>query len=206
MVNLTRKDEDITSVVLDETEKRFFVSDHMGSLQLFGYNSGKLIKPLQHHKKEVSFIAHDSKNNLLLSCGYDNVIMVQSTATDEPHMLRILRHPLGSDDVLICRASFYLNMIATANDKTVLIWNYENMRLMGICYVEDLDIRSIYFLEPYPILILIDFNGSTYFFHLNYSESMQYYKALGRLDMDGSTDEYYFQDYPRCLDTSVYCS
>lgn len=46
MVNLTKKDEDITNFALDETEKKFYVSDHMGSVQMFGYNSGKIIKPL----------------------------------------------------------------------------------------------------------------------------------------------------------------
>lgn len=44
MVNLTKKDEDITNFSLDETEKKFIVSDHMGSILMFGYNSGKLIK------------------------------------------------------------------------------------------------------------------------------------------------------------------
>ena len=72
-------------------------------------------------------------------------------------------------------------MIATANDKTVLIWNYENMRLMGVCYIDDMDIRQIYFLEPYPILVVIDFNGASYYFYLNFSESLQYYKAIGKL-------------------------
>ena len=76
MVNLTKKDEDITNFALDETEKKFYVSDHLGSIQIFGYNSGKQIKQLQHHTKEVSCIMVDSINNLILSCGFDNKIMI----------------------------------------------------------------------------------------------------------------------------------
>lgn len=76
MINLTRKDEDITQFILDESEKKFFVADHMGSIQLFGYNSGKLIKQLHFHSKEVSYMAIDKKNNLLLSCGFDNKIRI----------------------------------------------------------------------------------------------------------------------------------
>ena len=44
MVNLTKKDEDITHFLLESTEKRFLVSDHLGSIQAFGFNSGKVMK------------------------------------------------------------------------------------------------------------------------------------------------------------------
>jgi hypothetical protein len=59
MVNLTIKDEDITQLFLDETEKKFYVSDHLGSIQVFGFNSGKLIKQLEFHSKEISYISVD---------------------------------------------------------------------------------------------------------------------------------------------------
>lgn len=85
-------------------------------------------------------------------------------------------------------------MIATANERAILIWNYENMKLMGICFIDDLDIRSLYFLEPYPLLLIIDFTGDMYFFHLLYSESLQYYKVISKLKLDGSSDEFGYQD------------
>lgn len=77
---------------------------------------------------------------------------------------------------------------------------------MGVCYTEDLDIRNLYFLDPYPILAVIDFSGTVYFFHLYYSESMQHYKIIGKLELDGSSDEFYFRDSPRCMAKSIYCS
>lgn len=98
--------------------------------------------------------------------------MIQHISKDLPEVLRTLKHPLGSEDILHCKASFYLNLIATANEKAVILWNYENMRLMGICYVNDLDIYQIYFLEPSPILLILDSSGKVYLFHLNPSDNM----------------------------------
>ena len=111
---------------------------------------------LDKHKKEVSYLSFDTKNNLLLSCGFDNKVIVSNATKDDTSVVRVLRFPLGSEEILFCKASFYLNYIATANDKAVLIWNYENMKLMGVCYIYNLDIRDIYFLDPYPILVVLD--------------------------------------------------
>jgi hypothetical protein len=88
-----------------------------------------------------------------------------------------LKNPLGNEDILFCKASFYLNYIATATDKCILIWNYENLKLMGICYINDyIEIRDIYFLEPYPLLAIIDYYGSyIYLINIKYSEHLSTY-------------------------------
>lgn len=92
-----------------------------------------------------------------------------------------MKYPLGNDDILFFAVSPYLNQLATANENCVLIWNYENLKLMGICFTENLDIKAIYFFEPYPFLVVLDYSGTIYFFYLNYCESMQNYKLVYKL-------------------------
>jgi hypothetical protein len=48
---------------------------------------------------------------------------------------------------------------------------------MGICYINDyIEIRDIYFLEPYPLLAIIDYYGSyIYLVNIEYSEHLSTY-------------------------------
>lgn len=52
--------------------------------------------------------------------------------------LRTLHNPLGKgEDILFAKASFFLGMIVIANEKCVLVYNYENFKLIGTAYVND---------------------------------------------------------------------
>jgi hypothetical protein len=52
------------------------------------------------------------------------------------------------------------------------VWNYENLKLVGICFAKDADIRDIRFLEPYPLLMVLDQrNQAIHFFNTFCSES-----------------------------------
>lgn len=172
MVNLTKRDEDITQFILEDSEKRFLVSDHLGTIQAFGFNSGKVMKQFLGHNKEINSIAIDSLNNLLVSCAFDNKVIIQSAISEDSNIMRTLFNPMGREDVMFCKVSFYLNCIATATDRAICIWNIESLKLMGICHVASMDIRALMFAEPYPILIVLDESGEIILFHLHNSETI----------------------------------
>jgi len=65
-----------------------------------------------------------------------------------------------------------LNSIATANDKAIIVWNYENLKLLGVCFYPDMDVRNFAFLEPYPLLLQFDFSGQINIFFLASGESL----------------------------------
>ena len=94
-------------------------------------------------------------------------------------------------------------MIATANSHAIMIWNYENLRLMGTCYLDSMTIKQVNFLDPYPLMGVLDSEGTLYFIQLNYSESFQYYKAIFKIELDGSTDEDGVIDIPKCFEKSI---
>lgn len=43
---------------------------------------------------------------------------------------------------------------------------------MGICHVDDMDVRTIQFLDPYPILAVLNFSGELFFFRLSNNETL----------------------------------
>jgi len=77
MVHLSQRDEDITYIQLDQSEKGFIVSDHVGTINSIGFTSGKLTKQYVGHSKEVFYTKLDLVNNLLVSCSWDNSVQIQ---------------------------------------------------------------------------------------------------------------------------------
>ena len=67
-----------------------------------------------------------------------------------------------------------------------------------------MDIRNIYFFEPYPIIAVVDQCGYILLFYLYYSDKFQYFDVIAKIKLNGSTDEYGISDLIRCLDKSIY--
>lgn len=74
---LTKKGEDITIFKIVQQNKKFIIGNEKGSVDLFSYTTGNLIRKLIPHTNEVSGIKIDYTNKLYLSISWDSTIHIQ---------------------------------------------------------------------------------------------------------------------------------
>jgi WD40 repeat protein len=69
----------ITSLILDDRERKFITGDHVGNIQVFDYVNAACLKVLHKHDREVSCLVYCPTEKAVLSASWDRSLEV----TDE---------------------------------------------------------------------------------------------------------------------------
>ncbi|CAI2359585.1 unnamed protein product [Moneuplotes crassus] len=171
LANVVEKGEEITKICLHSDKANLLVGTSTGAIKLISTLDGSFRKKLFSHKKDVCSIVTDSKNGLIISAGIDSKIMVQGEKFEKP--LRVQKRAHSTFEITECRIKY--NLLATSADSMILIWNYDNFQLRGICFYQRNNIRRFEFLDDHLVLISIDSNGNLIGWDLRTSNTFNYY-------------------------------
>ena len=80
------------------------------------------------------------------------------------------------------QVAFYFNLIATGNEHIILFWNYENLKLVGVIYLEHIEIWNLLFLEPFPLLLVFDVYSNIYVYEIIFSYNVIPYKLIAQIE------------------------
>lgn len=157
---------EITSIILDETERKIIVGDHSGKIQMIDSLSGVVLKEYKSHSDEVTSMFYVSGDKLLITCSWDRKIMIHNDNLKggmKEKNKGVVRTVVNAhaDDILCVGYSHMLDLITTGSrDCQVRLWDYETCKLEGCLIGHSSDIIVSMFLEPYPLLFVSDTSGT----------------------------------------------
>ena len=157
---------EITSIILDETERKIIVGDHSGRVIMVDSLSGVVLKEFSNHSDEVTSMFYVSGDKLLITCSWDRKIMIHNDNVKggiKEKNKGVVRTVINAhaDDILCVGYSKTLDMIATGSrDCQVRLWDYETCKLEGCLLGHSSDIIVTLFLETLPLLFLSDTSGT----------------------------------------------
>jgi len=105
--------------------------------------------------------------------------MVQQEKGDRP--LRIQKKAHSSFEISELRIKS--NLIATSAESMILIWNYDNFQLRGVCFYQRSEIRRFEFLEDHLVIISVDAKGYLIIWDLRASRTFNYYKPFVKIHL-----------------------
>ena len=131
------------------------------------------------HTKEITSMYfyndndNDNENLILLSTSYDSLINVYDESNpEETEKLRSIKggHTLKGKSLEINCLDFsnQLYLFATGStDSLVVVWNFELSKIEDILYLQNfkndkLNVNSVKFLDPYPLIAVAYSDGSVY--------------------------------------------
>ena len=157
---------EITSIILDETDRKVIVGDHNGKILMVDSLSGVVLKEFCSHNGEVTAMCYVAGDKLLITGSWDKTIMLHNDnlkggiKEKKKGVVRIITNA-HSDDILCLSYSYYLDMIASGSrDCQIRIWDYETCKLEAVLIGHKADIIVSLFLDPYPILFVSDISGT----------------------------------------------
>jgi WD40 repeat protein len=157
---------EITSIILDETDRKIIVGDHEGKIVMVDSLSGVILKEFCSHSGEVTAMFYVSDDNLLITGSWDKKIMIHNDSLKGGNkeknkgVVRSISNA-HSDDILCLSYSRYLDLIASGSrDCHVRVWDYETCKLEGTLIGHNSDIIVTMFLDPYPLLFVSDTSGT----------------------------------------------
>lgn len=157
---------EITSIILDETDRKVIVGDHDGRIVMVDSLSGVLLKEFNNHSGEVTAMHYVAVDKLLITGSWDRTIMIHNDNLKEGKkekkkgLVRSITNA-HSDDILCLTYSKVLDLIASGSrDCQIRIWDYETCKLEAILIGHSSDIIVALFLDPYPLLFISDTSGS----------------------------------------------
>lgn len=117
---------------------------------------------------------------MILTYSLDKVLMIQKNQFTKKEVIKTLKKPHGDcEELFALEFSGYHNCILTASNNIILCWNYETLKLMGLCQIKGLEINVIHIATPFPAVLVSDFNNSIYVFQMNTKqESFTRYKCI----------------------------
>jgi len=187
--NQPEPDNKIRFFVFDTLHRKFYLGFSTGAIQQFNAGNGSLIKKIGEnedekdgisyikydHTGEVSNIIFDPDNMILLSSGLDSLINIYDDEDpEETKKLRTIRggHKIQEriNPILAMDFSPHMNLFATgSSDAIITVWDYEISKIEEAIYIPNLnkekpiDVFSLKFLDPYPILVSTFSDGTIYF-------------------------------------------
>ena len=132
------------------------------------------------HSKEISSMFYfydyssDDPHLILLSTSYDSLINIYNEINpEETEKLRSIKggHTFYDkvNEINCIDFSMQLNLFATGStDGLVVVWDFEMSKIDDVCYLpfgrsEKINVYSLKFLDPYPVLVASYSDGSIYF-------------------------------------------
>jgi WD40 repeat protein len=185
----TENDSKIKFFSFEDRYRKFYLGFSNGAVHQFNAGNGSLIKKVgeyevekdgittakNHHSQEVTNIFYESNTQLLLTTGLDSLINIYNEANpEESQKLRTIKggHKIGerTNQIFCLDFSTYLNLFATGStDGLVTVWDYELSKIDDVCYIKNtnkdkvIDVYSLKFLDPFPILAATYSDGTIYF-------------------------------------------
>jgi WD40 repeat protein len=174
--------------LFEKRHRKFYLGFSSGAIQQFNAGNGSLIKKIGEYEDEkdgISCIKHDhssdvtnlffnEEDQILISTGLDSLINIYDESnSEETQKLRTVKggHKIAERNNQIFALDFsnHLNLFATGStDGLITVWDFELSKIDDICYIEKnndkvMDVYSLKFLEPFPILVSSYSDGSIYF-------------------------------------------
>lgn len=159
-------ESEITSIILDESDRKIIAGDHNGKIIMVDSLSGVVLKEFSSHSGEVTAMFYVPSDKLLITCSWDRKLMIHNDnlkggiKEKNKGVVRVVKNA-HSDDILCVGYSTMLDLIATGSrDCQVRLWDYETCKLEGSLLGHNSDIIVSMFLEPYPFLFVSDTSGT----------------------------------------------
>eukprot|EP00743_Colponemidia_sp_Colp-15_P009230 GILK01010078.1.p1 GENE.GILK01010078.1~~GILK01010078.1.p1 ORF type:complete len:1529 (+),score=350.86 GILK01010078.1:164-4750(+) len=160
--DLVEKEKELTAFCLDDRNRKFFLGDHKGDIRVCSFSNGGIIKGMDKHKREVSYLQFVPKDRVLLTASWDSTIKIHDDR--DPDSADVLRSMIGGhkeDDIQCVAFSHHLLLLASASHNGLLqVWDFELGKLIGSCLGHRREITSLTFLDPYPALASADRHGN----------------------------------------------
>ena len=164
-------DADISALVLDRRHRKFLTADLAGSVSVFNFMNGALMKRASLlHTKEISAMVYCEADQCVITGSWDRSWKVLDE--DAGNTLPVLRTIHGAHDFDISSVahSHVLNLVATGDSNGVVkIWDFQFGTYEGSCCEinesgKGAEITSLTFLDPYPILVVTDCSGALFLY------------------------------------------
>ncbi|GBG26560.1 WD repeat-containing protein 48-like [Hondaea fermentalgiana] len=149
---------DVTTMCMDDRQRKFLLGDHAGNIHVFNYTTGALMKTLDRHAAEVSQIMYCIGHKVVLSVSWDRTVVLHSEFDpDRGFKLREMdRLFLHEGDISCTDYNAKEALIATGSlDKSVRFWNFESGKLHGKVFCSA-DLTSVRFLPGAQCLVAAD--------------------------------------------------
>ena len=145
----------ITSVCVDDKQRRIYVGCTDGSVYCLNYSSGAIMCRLPVHRTEVSAMAYDAANKSLLSGSWDASVCL----SDDKLTAVAKRIHSHTEDVLHLTTSDAFRLAASAAaDLSVSLHDLHLGPPLIRWHLEHLP-SALLFLDPYPLLLVADHSG-----------------------------------------------
>lgn len=152
---------DITTMCMDDRQRKFLLGDHAGNIYVFNYTSGALMKTLDPHDAEVSKITYCQGHKILLSVSWDRSIVLHNEL-DPEHGVKLRemdRLFLHDGDISCTDYDPKSALIVTGSlDKSVRLWNFESGKLHGKVFCSA-DLTSVKFVPQADCVVTSDRSG-----------------------------------------------
>lgn len=185
----TDTDSKIKYFSFDDRHRKLYLGFSNGAVHQFNAGNGSLIKKIgeyeiekdgistvkNHHSMEVTSIFYDKNNQILITTALDSLINIYDESDpEEANKLRTIKggHKIAdrNNQIFCLDFSTHLNLFATGStDGLITVWDFELSKIDDICYIKNnnkdkvIDVFSLKFLDPYPILVSSYSDGSLYF-------------------------------------------
>lgn len=173
-------DCDLTSMCLDDRQRKFIVGDHKGRMYVFDYLSGALMKTFHYpqepfintnkkhisteraHNDEVKMLYYVDEFKSIVSSSWDKSIGIHDERNADRGIL--LRRIINADvkgDITCMTMSRNLSLILTGSSTSIIhLWDYEFLRIVAKCDGMSDGITTAIFMDPYPCFISADQKGN----------------------------------------------
>ena len=163
---------DITALCLDGRERKFFLGDARGNVAAFNYLNGMRMQDMvfKPFKRQISNICYTSlEDRTMVSASWDGAIRVfldepplegESVLSENRTTLRAIEHAHLSD-VTALTVSRSLSKIASGESTgKIKVWDVEFCSMDGLCLGHSTEVTALLFLDPLPLLVSSDADGS----------------------------------------------
>ena len=165
----------ITSVCVDDKQRRIYVGCTDGALYCLNYSSGAIMCRLQVHRTEVSAMAYHARTKGLITGSWDASVCL----TDDKLTAVSKRTHSHTEDVLHLATSAAFGLIASAAaDLSVSLHDTHLGPPLVKWHLDSLP-SALLFLDPYPLLLVADHSGGLSLFDVTtpYRRSAVWYVA-----------------------------
>ena len=156
--------DDITTIQLDNKQRKLFVGDSKGRVLTFKVKNGMKIKKFKKHAGEVTCLLFWEDAKFLISSSWDRKVTIHDDSRGgEKGAIRFdqIRHSDIVNSIDLHEEGIYL--ASSSDDGTILLTNIKTLRQENELQGHEGEVKSVKFLNPYNCLVATDLLGYLYF-------------------------------------------
>lgn len=157
-----------------------------GGIQLYNTKNFEQIGYSQLHNNQVTFLKMDTVNDLLLSCGSDNLLAISRFSSAGLEKIREIKNLHHSQDITVIEISVYHNLVVTAPAQStqVFVWSYEFLKLLAIIqFASHEEVTSAQLVNGYTLLTVGTSSGAVYFLNVSIQNESIFIKYIDKLSL-----------------------